>query len=250
MNEPIVEVRKFSGEVEQHQHDYHQVILPVVGALEIDLGFNAGRVTGSIGLFVPAGCGHTFYSRQSNKFIVLDVPASFVARPGGEDTSPFFAIGPEVHGLIDYMAAFPSSLPPLAPLRQAWTTLLLDRIRDHRHYPDRTELIVRRAMAFMKRKLASPIRIADIAAAAGTSSTRLHDAFARRRATTPHGQLITMRLDAAERMLADSRLTIAEVAVRSGHADQSALTRIMRRERGTSPAALRKLLLGRTEGNA
>jgi len=32
--------------------------LPVAGSLEIDLGFSAGRITGSIGSFVPAGCRH------------------------------------------------------------------------------------------------------------------------------------------------------------------------------------------------
>ena len=100
--------------------------------------------------------------------------------------------------------------------------------------------------AFMERKLAEPIRIADIAEAAGMSPTRLHEAFIRRRATTPHAHLVAMRLDAAERMLADPRFSIADVAIFSGHSDQSALTRAMRRERNSTPAELRRNLLGRT----
>lgn len=250
MNETVVEIRSFSGEVEQHRHDYHQVILPVAGALEIDLGFSAGRVTGSIGSFVPAGCGHAFYARQTDAFIVLDIPTSVSVRSDLEPTSSFFVIGPEVHGLIDYMAAFQSSRQPSAALQQAWTTLLLDRIADRRPCPDRFELIVRKATSFMKRKLADPIRITDIAAAAGTSASRLHEAFVARRAATPHARLIALRLDAAERLLADPRLSIADAAIGSGHADQSALTRIMRRERGATPAAVRRVLLAKAGGKA
>ena len=171
MNETVVEIRRYSGEIERHQHDYPQVILPISGALEIDLGHHSGRVSGSTGAFVSAGCQHAFYAKQSDSFVVLDLPS----RPGlpalDEDIPAFFAIGREVHGLIDYMAVLAASQELSASLRRAWSTLLLDRIASPRDRPGRAELAVRRATAFMERKLADPIRIADIAEAAGMSPT-------------------------------------------------------------------------------
>lgn len=246
----IIEFRRYSGEVERHRHDYHQVILPFAGALEIETERRSGRVTGGIGSFVPAGCNHSFIAERTDAFIVLDIPVG-----GGmdaldhEDIQPFFAIGPDARGLIDYMAAVgtPEQLP--LSLQQAWSALLLDRITGQTPRPDRTELAVRRAMAFMQRRLADPIRIADIAAAAGMSATRLHDAFVKRRAITPHAQLMALRLDAAERLLADPSLTIADIAFRTGHTDQSALARAMRRERGATPNEVRRCLLGNLGGN-
>ena len=250
MNETVVEIRRYSGEIERHQHDYPQVILPVSGTLEIDLGHRSGRVSGDIGAFVSAGCQHAFYAKRTDSFVVLDLPSRPTMRELDEDIPAFFPISGEVHGLIDYMAALAASQEPSALHRNAWSTLLLDRIAPPRERPDRTELAVRRATAFMERKLADPIRIADIAEAAGTSPTRLHEAFIRVCATTPHAHLVAIRLDAAERMLADPRLSIADIAIFSGHSDQSALTRAMRRERNSTPAEVRRNLLRKTEGKA
>lgn len=250
MNEAVVEIRRYSGEIERHRHDYSQVILPISGTLEIDLGHRSGRVSGSTGAFVAAGCQHAFHAKKTDSFVVVDVPSRLGLREPDEDIPAFFAIGREVHGLIDYMTVLAASQELSASLRRAWSTLLLDRIAPPGDRPDRSELAVRRATVFMERKLADPIRIADIAEAAGMSPTRLHEAFTRRRATTPHAHLVAMRLDAAERMLADPSLSIADIAISSGHSDQSALTRAMRRERNSTPAELRRNLLGRSGGKA
>ncbi|WP_425995657.1 helix-turn-helix domain-containing protein [Caulobacter sp. DWR1-3-2b1] len=48
------------------------------------------------------------------------------------------------------------------------------------------------------------------------------------------------RLRAAQRLLSDTRLSIAEIAVRTGHWDQSALTRRMRGALGVTPGVWRK----------
>lgn len=246
MNSTSIDIRSYSGLAERHRHPYHQIIMPCKGMLEIEVERTAGRVGGSIGSFVQAGSHHTFLASQANAFIVLDVPVGRGPQALDHAAVPaFFAIGPDVRGLLDYMIAVDPRQPLAPPLRQAWADLLLDRLPGHDCRPDKAEMAVRRATSYMQRRLADPIRIGDIAQAAGMSPSRLHDAFLRRRDATPHALLVALRLDAAERLLADPSLPIAEVALRSGHADQSALTRAMRRERGTTPAQVRRRLLGK-----
>jgi AraC-like DNA-binding protein len=250
MNGTSIDIRHYSGEIEQHSHDYHQVIMPYRGLLEIEVGREAGRVGGSIGAFVPAGCRHAFLARQANAFIVLDVPMDGRAQVLDRAEVPaFFAVDPGVHGLLDYLHALdPRTL--LAPAYQeAWSTLLLGSLAGSGR-ADEAESVVQRATSFMQSRLADSIRVADIARAAGVSPRRLHEAFLKRRETTPHARLVALRLDAAERLLADSALSIADIALQSGHADQSALTRAMRRERDTTPAEVRRCLLGRSEEKA
>lgn len=244
MSDTVVEIRHYSGVVETHRHDYHQVILPYSGSLEIEVNHCAGRVTENIASFVPAGSDHSFLAQPENAFIVLDVAQKRASKHMARVAMPpFFAIGADIRGLIDYLrAGDPQSMSSQSVL-EAWSILVLDRLDRHSCAADRAENAVDQALAFMRHKLTEPIRNSDIAKEVGMSTTRLYDVFLKCLATTPHAKLIALRLDAAERLLCDPRLSIAEVAVRSGHADQSTLTRIMQRERGVTPAAVRKSLV-------
>lgn len=40
-------IRSYSGEVELHQHDFHQIVLPRSGAMEIELDGRGGKVDAS-----------------------------------------------------------------------------------------------------------------------------------------------------------------------------------------------------------
>ncbi|MGN6581937.1 MAG: helix-turn-helix domain-containing protein [Bordetella sp.] len=256
MNGTRIEIRHYSGEIEQHSHDYHQVVMPCQGALEIEVGSQAGRVGGSIGAFVPAGSRHAFHAVQANAFVVLDVPTGLRAQSLDQaDLPSFFIVDPGVHGLLEYMNALGSRALRAPAYQQAWSTLLLGSLAaGARHgtgrLTDDAESVVLRATSFMQRRLADPIRVADIARAAGVNPRRLHEAFLERRDTTPHARLAALRLDAAERLLADPTLSIVDIALQSGHADQSALTRAMRRERDMTPARVRRCLLGKSQEKA
>jgi AraC-like DNA-binding protein len=76
---------------------------------------------------------------------------------------------------------------------------------------------------------------------AGMSVSRLHAVFRRERDTTPHAWLARVRLGRVQHWLATTNLPIAEIAYRGRYADQSALTRAMRKATGLTPAAFRQL---------
>lgn len=251
MNRAIVEVRNSTRETERHSHTYHQVLLPYSGCLEIEVEGRGGRVAGNIAAFAAAGCDHSCSAKASDTFVVLNVPADDKHSSFNKALPPaFFSIGPEVRGLLDYMVTLGRRDELPAPLLAAWLSLILHRLTGNTPPPDRIEIGLQRAMAFMKRSFAQTIRVTDIAEAAGMSLTGRHAAFQQRWSTTPYAQLATLRLDAAERLLADPRLSIAEIALRTGHTDQSALTRAMRRERDRTPADVRRRLLRSLGGDA
>ena len=85
-----------------------------------------------------------------------------------------------------------------------------------------------------------PLTVRDLAAEAGMSQSGFFARFAEAYGTTPHGALSDTRLRAAQRLLSDTRLSIAEIAVRTGHGDQSGLTKRMKAALGVSPGAWRK----------
>ncbi|MFV7869548.1 helix-turn-helix transcriptional regulator, partial [Enterococcus faecium] len=84
------------------------------------------------------------------------------------------------------------------------------------------------------------LTVADLAAEAGLSPSRLHAAFRAATGQGPAACLADLRLDRAVDLLGQGRLGIAEIALARGYVEQSALTRALRRRRGITPGQLRR----------
>jgi AraC-like DNA-binding protein len=100
---------------------------------------------------------------------------------------------------------------------------------------------VRRAEAFMREHCAEPLRIAEVAAAAGCSVRTLGDVFRRFRGTTPLEALHMARLDQVHAELRrgatlDDGASIAMVARRYGFTNASRFAAAFRRRFGEAPA--------------
>ena len=82
----------------------------------------------------------------------------------------------------------------------------------------------------------------SLARTAGVHRVHLSRSFHRYYGVTPGEFLRTTRLHYALGALAESNLSIAEIALESGFADQSHLTRVFGRRFGVSPARYRRQL--------
>lgn len=96
------------------------------------------------------------------------------------------------------------------------------------------------AIARMEGSLDAPEPVAQTARAVGLSLRRLQALFAAEVGMTPKEYTLELRLQAARRMIADSRVPLAEIAVRTGFSAQSALSRAYRSRFGSPPSALRR----------
>ncbi len=98
---------------------------------------------------------------------------------------------------------------------------------------------VAEALARMEARIDSPEPAAATANAVGLSSRRLESLFRTALGTTPAAHSLDLRLQAARRMLTDTRHPIAEVALRTGFSSPSTLSRAFRARFGQPPGALR-----------
>ncbi|MFF4350313.1 helix-turn-helix domain-containing protein [Streptomyces sp. NPDC001530] len=92
----------------------------------------------------------------------------------------------------------------------------------------------------MEQRLAEPLPIADLAAAAALSVSQFTRQFRASTGQSPHQFLLGLRLEQACRLLRTQTSPIAEIAVECGFSHQEHLTRVMRNRLGTTPAALRR----------
>lgn len=96
------------------------------------------------------------------------------------------------------------------------------------------------ALARMEARIDTPEPAADTAKAVGLSPRRLESLFKTALGTTPAAHALDLRLQAARRMLTDTRHPIAEVALRTGFSSPSTLSRAFRARFGQPPGALRR----------
>lgn len=102
---------------------------------------------------------------------------------------------------------------------------------------------VGRVTAHMQAHLAKPIDHAALERVAGLSASRLQAVFREVTGYPPLDYLRRLRVEEARRLLADGRLSVKEIAARTGFRDTSQLSKVFRRIDGLSPAHYRDALL-------
>ena len=98
---------------------------------------------------------------------------------------------------------------------------------------------VARAIARMEARIDAPEPTSRTATAVGLSSRRLETLFRQALGLTPGAYALSLRLQAARRMLTDTRHPLAEIALRTGFTSPSTLSRAFRAAFGVAPGSLR-----------
>jgi AraC-like DNA-binding protein len=95
------------------------------------------------------------------------------------------------------------------------------------------------AVDLARQRFAEPLRVADLAEAAGMTSTQLERSLRKVASITPKQLIMRFRLEEALRLLTTTDMPIAEVAAACGYYDQSAFHRNFRRAVGHPPGRYR-----------
>jgi len=236
-------IRSYDGLDRVHAHDFHQIVLPVIGAMKARVGGAVGAIAESRGAMIVRDTPHEGYVLGENRFVVFELPRSdffpesAVARASA---APFFVIDEPLDHLARYVSGAVASGSLGDRLVHHASALLADSIgrkfggRDHRSPP------ILRALAIIDERYAEPLTVAGLARSAGMGLSRFHEKFRHETGDTPAEKLAATRLDRAEELLRETDLPIAEIAVAVGFSDQSALTRSFSRRRCRTPAAFRR----------
>jgi AraC family transcriptional regulator len=94
--------------------------------------------------------------------------------------------------------------------------------------------VLRRLRDHIAAHLDEPIDVATLAQIAGRSPFHFTRVFTRSVGVTPHRYIVHLRLRRAIELVREGRSSLAEIAVRTGFADQSHLSRWVRRVHGAS----------------
>lgn len=245
---PKVERRSYGAVSSQHKHEYHQVVLPRTGVMEIEIaGFGGGRVDRTQAAFVPKEALHEFESSKGSEFVVLDISTNhFMGLRNGYCaidylvTKTFFPMTARLEHLVAYAASFEPQEGKL-PVSGAWASLFIeDTVRVVSETLGLQQGSLSKACNFIETHLGETLSVAQIARVAGMSTRSLHSLFRDKMQTTPYAYLMLRRTARALLLLENTSKSIGEIAFLTGHADQSALTHTLKKFHGITPAAYRR----------
>lgn len=98
---------------------------------------------------------------------------------------------------------------------------------------------IQRAIALMRANLEEPLSVVALARRVGQTQRRLEHGFQRELGATPRTVYRRLRLLSARKLVEESDLPVAEIAVRSGYSNPAAMTRAFSAEFGSTPRAIR-----------
>ncbi|GLW93234.1 helix-turn-helix transcriptional regulator [Actinokineospora globicatena] len=220
------------GEAAEHAHHAIQIVLadsPIV------LRDAAGRQHPSTAALIPANMPHAIVSGSGRAAMLYLEPESTTGRAlGARFTGDTDAVGTWAEAARDLS---PALLTPGAEPDALVTTVLDALGLTGPHNP--VHPAVERAIRHLPTVLDGPVRLAEVAAVAGLSASRLSHLFADEIGLSFRRYVLWLRLRrAVESVLGGATLT--EAAHAAGFTDSAHLTNVTRRTFGLAPSRLAK----------
>ncbi|KUM24156.1 AraC family transcriptional regulator [Mesorhizobium loti] len=92
---------------------------------------------------------------------------------------------------------------------------------------------------FLSQNFSRKLSLAEMAAVCELSPYHFARAFSKTFGVSPHQYVVNLRLDFAEKLLADRRMSITDIADLSGFSSQSHFTTTMKKYRNATPQQVR-----------
>jgi AraC family transcriptional regulator len=199
----------------------------------------------------PAGIDCSVESEADMDTLLLAVEPSRLRLAAAEDDAPQAELNERLSGYDTELLAVATRLMtemvaghPNGPL--FWSEIsddFMGRLIDgHTSLPRRvargaiSASALRQIRDYIATHLAEPIEVAALAELAGRSPFHFTRVFARSVGMTPHRYVVHLRLQAAIARIREGRSRLADIAADTGFADQSHLSRWIRRVHGVAPS--------------
>ena len=236
-------LRHYQDTCIQHRHDdIHQVIIPMTGALSLEVAGKTGTVTGQTLGFVTAQENHAFQSQDPAPFFVLDISryqTDLETLWDHMSQAPFYRLNDTLAPLVQYGLTHihrQSVFDWVTPWQQLFLqTLHQDLTNPHHHIPQRLQTVAH----YLDQHYSAPHRNQDLATRACLSVSQFQKAFKTHYGVTPQQYLINTRITMACHLIRQG-MPLAQVASKVGFTDQSAFSKSFRRITGLSPDQWRK----------
>ncbi|WP_087026321.1 helix-turn-helix domain-containing protein [Thaumasiovibrio subtropicus] len=226
-------IRAYTKEMRSHHHQYHQLVLPLHGAIDIAIEHYQGIATPGDCVVIRAGQKHTFSADENARFIVADMhtlPDNLHL-----DEMAVFSVTPPLLAYLHFIERQLGHQHDLALETQAFALFfqLLATQQKARRADQRIEPVLAHIMA----DVSAPFSIDNLAKLACLSPTQFKKRFKSHTGSTPIQYITSHRMEKARALLMHSDLPVALIAEQVGYQDPSAFSRRFLKHFGQNPTA-------------
>ena len=220
-------VRHYGASPGSHAHDHFQILLGLVGVLELEVDSRGRRVGPGDGVVIAPDLRHDFESAQGARCLVLD--SSDMGWTRLDRTAPL----PDTLPLARYLASACAS--GLVRARQLGPALLLEAWAPPA-LPRRSRRAIdwQSLQAWALKAVDERLSVADLATRTHLSPAQFTERCQQELGQSPMAWLRSLRMDRARHLRAQG-LPVAEVARRCGYRSPSALTAALRKQDHPAP---------------
>ncbi len=225
-------IRSYSRQTKGHSHKYNQLVLPLFGVINIEVGDFNGKVRPGECVVVKSEEVHYFAAEEQARFVVADLTKLPDAIAKSEKI--VFSITPPLQHFLSFVEQQLKHQvnPQIESLMNDTFYSLLSEQETYQHVDQR----IRKAQEFIEGNLAQSHSINELAALAFLSATQFKKLFKQQTGKTVTEYSTQLRMEKAQALLIHTDYPIQIVAEAVGYSDHSAFSRRFSQHFGLSPS--------------
>lgn len=224
-------IRSYSRQRHGHAHDFHQLVLPLRGVIEIEFDAYSGNVAPGECVLIRRGQVHHFTADTEARFVVADMDTLPDNLAGSSPA--VFSISPPLMRYLDFIEAqLEHQLNP--GLEQSMFQVFALLLAEQRLMPQ-VDQRIRRLLGYIDERLGERLGIHQLASIACLSETQCKKLFREQVGLTVMQYLTQVRMDKAKALLQHTDYPVQVIAEQVGYTDVSAFSRRFSAHFGLSP---------------
>ena len=239
LNSCNLTLRSYTGDVANHAHDFHQLVLPITGTLHLHVNHAEGQAQGNQVAIVAAGNDHLFYAPSNNAFLVVDAPVETAVML--EKLPAFVTLdqGLQHYTQFLYQQCLLSQTGTYQTSEKQMIQLFLDLLTQRFGLSVQLDRRVLLAKTYLDERFEQTVSIAEVARASHLSTRQLNTLFKREMGQSPQEYLLYTRMERAKQLLMTTSLRVQQVAEKVGYTNLAAFSDRFKQVFGYSPRYFR-----------
>ncbi|MFJ7728617.1 AraC family transcriptional regulator [Neobacillus sp. NPDC097160] len=227
----IGELRTYNQWENTHQHQYGQLIFPLEGNLVIKTKIHNLLLNDDKIFFLLPNCEHSFFSKTYNKFLILNIPKTFISLKNQDGSSIVYDVS-EKWKAIRYLVLNEISKAnnDNSGLRELFS-YVSRQLYNERKPP---------SILFIHQNYNQKLGLNTLAQIENYNPTYYLEWFYKNTGKTPYQYITEIRVKKAKELLEQTDLSHLEIAIQIGFEHQSSFTRVFKKIEGITPSLYRK----------